>query len=177
MISDPDPDLGMAVQLSSILRLLLDPENMLATSMVNVSSSVTLSDIDHDQSLTDVVSLQKSEKTDFLNFFYKRCMSVLLQPIFSRTANYEPLKEDSQKAQLLSLIIELLSFCVEHHNYHIRTCIFNKELLKHILVFMKSKHTFLVLSKFAFTATECAILTNFMSALQVLCDFYVKSSV
>lgn len=36
MISDPDPDLGMAVQLSSILRLLLDPENMMATSVVNV---------------------------------------------------------------------------------------------------------------------------------------------
>lgn len=37
MISDPDSELGMAVQLSSILRLLLDPENMLAASMVNVS--------------------------------------------------------------------------------------------------------------------------------------------
>lgn len=37
MISDPDPDLGMAVQLSSILRLLLDPENMMAASVVNVS--------------------------------------------------------------------------------------------------------------------------------------------
>jgi protein phosphatase-4 regulatory subunit 3 len=37
MISDPDPDLGMAVQLSSILRLLLDPENMLTAAVVNVS--------------------------------------------------------------------------------------------------------------------------------------------
>lgn len=38
MISDPDPDLGMAVQLSSILRLLLDPENMLTAAVVNVST-------------------------------------------------------------------------------------------------------------------------------------------
>jgi serine/threonine-protein phosphatase 4 regulatory subunit 3-A len=36
MICDPDPDLGMAVQLSSILRLLLDPENMMTSAMVNV---------------------------------------------------------------------------------------------------------------------------------------------
>lgn len=38
MISDPDPDIGMAVQLSSILRLLLDPENMLTAAVVNVST-------------------------------------------------------------------------------------------------------------------------------------------
>lgn len=36
MICDPDPALGMAVQLSCILRLLLDPENMLTASAVNV---------------------------------------------------------------------------------------------------------------------------------------------
>lgn len=42
MIADPDPDLGMAVQLSSILRLLLDPENMMATSVVNVSVNCCL---------------------------------------------------------------------------------------------------------------------------------------
>lgn len=42
MISDPDPDLGMAVQLSSILRLLLDPENMLAAAHINVSFNCNL---------------------------------------------------------------------------------------------------------------------------------------
>ena len=39
MISDPDPELGMAVQLSSIIRLILDPENMLAASVINVCVS------------------------------------------------------------------------------------------------------------------------------------------
>lgn len=36
MICDTDPDLGMATQLSSILKLLIDPENMLTTSGMNV---------------------------------------------------------------------------------------------------------------------------------------------
>ena len=44
-----DTDMGAAVQLMGIIRTLLDPENMLA-------------------------SVNKSEKTDFLNHFYKHCM-------------------------------------------------------------------------------------------------------
>ncbi|KAI1284936.1 Serine/threonine-protein phosphatase 4 regulatory subunit 3 [Halotydeus destructor] len=127
MVSDPDPELGMAVQLSSILRLLIDPENMMSSAMI-----------------------AKTEKTDFLNFFYKRCMHSLLKPVLDETKTGSPSSEDSQSPQLLSLILELLSFCVEHHNYHIRNCIFQYELLRHILVLMKSRHTFLVLSALRF---------------------------
>ena len=47
------PDMGAAVQLMGIIRTLLDPENMLA-------------------------SVNKSEKTDFLNYFYKHCMHVFI---------------------------------------------------------------------------------------------------
>lgn len=53
MICDTDPELGGAVQLMGVLRILLDPENMLA-------------------------SLNKSEKTDFLNFFYKHSVHILI---------------------------------------------------------------------------------------------------
>lgn len=53
LISDRDPELGGAVQLSGVLRLLIDPENMLA-------------------------ALNKSEKADFLNLFYKQSMSLLI---------------------------------------------------------------------------------------------------
>jgi len=53
MICDNDPELGGAVQLMGILRILLDPENMLA-------------------------SVNKSEKTDFLNYFYKHSIHVLI---------------------------------------------------------------------------------------------------
>ena len=53
MNCDKDPGLGNAGQLTNVVRMLLDPENMLT-------------------------SVNKSEKTDFLNFFYKHCMHFLI---------------------------------------------------------------------------------------------------
>ena len=53
LINDKDPELGGAVQLSGVVRLLIDPENMLA-------------------------ALNKSEKADFLNLFYKQSMHILI---------------------------------------------------------------------------------------------------
>ena len=53
MSCDNDPEMGNGVQLTGIIRTLLDPENMLA-------------------------SPKQSEKTDFLNFFYKHCMHVFI---------------------------------------------------------------------------------------------------
>ncbi|CAL8111627.1 unnamed protein product [Orchesella dallaii] len=120
LISDRDPELGGAVQLSGVLRLLIDPENMLA-------------------------ALNKSEKADFLNLFYKQSMSLLIEPLLANTQGENPEKEDLQTAQLLWLILELLTFCVEHHSYHIKSYIINKDLVRKVLVLMKSRHTFLVL--------------------------------
>ncbi|KAF4532184.1 hypothetical protein B566_EDAN002246 [Ephemera danica] len=106
MICDSDPELGGAVQLMGVLRILLDPENMLA-------------------------SINKSEKTDFLNYFYKHSIHVLIAPLLSNTASEEgPLREDYGTAQLLALVLELLAFCVEHHTYHVKNCILNKDLLR-----------------------------------------------
>lgn len=59
MICDTDRELGGAVQLMGVLKILLDPENMLA-------------------------SVNKSEKTDFLNFFYKHCVQILIGKHFVR---------------------------------------------------------------------------------------------
>jgi len=75
-------------------------------------------------------------------------MHVLVAPVLANTAEDKPSKEDGQLAQLLSIILELLSFCVEHHAYHIRSFVINRDLLRRILVLMMSKHTFLVLSMF-----------------------------
>lgn len=75
-------------------------------------------------------------------------MNVLTNPLLANTVDGKPKKEDSQTAQLLSLILELLSFCVEHHTFHIRQFVIQRDMLRKILVLMKSKHTFLVLSKF-----------------------------
>nr|XP_015800120.2 serine/threonine-protein phosphatase 4 regulatory subunit 3B [Nothobranchius furzeri] len=139
MICDSDPELGGAVQLMGLLRTLIDPENMLASS-------------------------NKTEKTEFLSFFYKYCMHVLTAPLLANTAHdkiskdqpeestkINPVCPDNfQTAQLLALILELLTFCVEHHTYHIKTYIMNKDLLRRVLVLMNSKHTFLALCALRF---------------------------
>ncbi|XP_041968901.1 serine/threonine-protein phosphatase 4 regulatory subunit 3 isoform X2 [Aricia agestis] len=125
MLRDQDPELGGAVQLMGVLRILLDPESMLA-------------------------SVNKSEKADFLNFFYKHSIQTLIAPLLENTTGDKPVKEDYHTVQLLGLVLELLSFCVEHHTYHIKTCILNKDLLRRILVLMRSTHTFLVLGALRF---------------------------
>uniref|UniRef100_A0A8B9SAA5 Protein phosphatase 4 regulatory subunit 3B n=1 Tax=Apteryx owenii TaxID=8824 RepID=A0A8B9SAA5_APTOW len=61
MICDTDPELGGAVQLMGLLRTLIDPENMLATA-------------------------NKTEKSEFLNFFYNHCMHVLTAPLLANTS-------------------------------------------------------------------------------------------
>lgn len=126
MTCDSDPEMGGAVQLMYIIRDLLDPENMLGA--VN----------------------NKQEKTDFLIYFYKHCMHVLIGPLLTNTVNDKPEREDSCTVQLLSLILELLTFCVEHHTYHIKNYILHKDLLRRILVLMMSRHTFLVLAALRF---------------------------
>uniref|UniRef100_A0A1B6CNK5 Serine/threonine-protein phosphatase 4 regulatory subunit 3-like central domain-containing protein n=1 Tax=Clastoptera arizonana TaxID=38151 RepID=A0A1B6CNK5_9HEMI len=125
MICDTDPELGRAVQLMGILRILIDPESMLA-------------------------SINKSEKTDFLDYFYNHSIHLLIAPLLANTIDNQPAKDDYQTVQLLGLILELLSFCVEHHTYNIKNCISNKDLLRRILVLMKSTHMFLVLCALRF---------------------------
>ncbi|XP_053567996.1 serine/threonine-protein phosphatase 4 regulatory subunit 3B isoform X2 [Bombina bombina] len=136
MICDTDPELGGAVQLMGLLRTLIDPENMLATA-------------------------NKTEKSEFLNFFYNHCMHVLTAPLLANTSEDKLEKVGSTKstticpdnyqtAQLLALILELLTFCVEHHTYHIKNYIMNKDLLRRVLILMNSKHTFLALCALRF---------------------------
>ncbi|NXG44832.1 P4R3B phosphatase, partial [Psilopogon haemacephalus] len=161
MICDTDPELGGAVQLMGLLRTLIDPENMLATA-------------------------NKTEKSEFLNFFYNHCMHVLTAPLLANTSEDKREKgnldkqgfenlflifgfvfyfsdtvvestksntvcpDNYQTAQLLALILELLTFCVEHHTYHIKNYIMNKDLLRRVLVLMNSKHTFLALCALRF---------------------------
>ncbi|XP_018915811.1 serine/threonine-protein phosphatase 4 regulatory subunit 3 isoform X2 [Bemisia tabaci] len=136
MITDTDPELGRAVQLMGILKILIDPENMLASS-------------------------NKSEKTDFLTNFYKHSIHVLIAPLLANTVSNEPAKDDCQTVQLLGIILELLSFCVEHHSYHIKNCILTKDLLRRILVLMKSSHTFLVLCALRFMRKIIALKDEF----------------
>ncbi|KAG7228515.1 hypothetical protein INR49_007689 [Caranx melampygus] len=148
MICDSDPELGGAVQLMGLLRTLIDPENMLA-------------------------STNKTEKTEFLSFFYKYCMHVLTAPLLANTAHDKNSKDNFQTAQLLALILELLTFCVEHHTYHIKTYIMNKDLLRRVLVLMNSKHTFLALCEYP--SIHLSVLEDIKSLIAHIVDNFYKA--
>ena len=91
-----------------------------------------------------LLSLDPKRKS-LLNLNFRFLCS--LGPLLANTTGDQPNVMDSCTVQLLSLILELLSFCVEHHTYHIKNYILHKDLLRRILVLMRSRHTFLVLCK------------------------------
>ncbi|CAF0884074.1 unnamed protein product [Adineta steineri] len=122
--SDPDPELSGALNLMNYLKLLIDPENMMAVSI--------------------------SEKTEFLSFFYFRSMSVLLAPLMANTSDLKLIRDDFHLAQLQNLILDFVTFCVEHHTYHMRNFLNKKDLLRRVLVLLKSKHQYLQLSALRF---------------------------
>ncbi|CAF4757292.1 unnamed protein product, partial [Rotaria sp. Silwood1] len=122
--SDPDPELSGALNLMNYLKLLIDPENMMAVSI--------------------------SEKTEFLSFFYFRSMSVLLAPLMANSSDLKLARDDFHIAQLQNLILDFVTFCVEHHTYHMRNFLNKKDLLRRVLVLLKSKHQFLQLSALRF---------------------------
>uniref|UniRef100_A0A8C3XN04 Serine/threonine-protein phosphatase 4 regulatory subunit 3-like central domain-containing protein n=1 Tax=Chelydra serpentina TaxID=8475 RepID=A0A8C3XN04_CHESE len=96
MICDTDPELGGAVQLMGLLRTLIDPENMLATA-------------------------NKTEKSEFLNFFYNHCMHVLTAPLLANTSEDKCEKGrikcwiDFLSCHLIFLIVYLCSFFFHFH--------------------------------------------------------------
>ncbi|XP_001628838.2 serine/threonine-protein phosphatase 4 regulatory subunit 3A isoform X1 [Nematostella vectensis] len=122
MISDGDS--GDAYQLASLIKSLLDPENM-------------------------ALGPNKMEKSEFLSFFYKHSMHVLTAPLFAATAD-KVYKDDYVTSVTLGHIIELLTFCIEHHTYHIKNYVINRDLLRRALATMRSKHKFLVLNALRF---------------------------
>lgn len=78
MQHDPDPELGGAVLLSVTVRLLIDPENMLTNSTAGGTPAM------------------RTEKTEFLNYFYLHCMPMLIAPLRTISKNPESLKGMSQ---------------------------------------------------------------------------------
>uniref|UniRef100_A0A3B4Z5J1 Serine/threonine-protein phosphatase 4 regulatory subunit 3 n=1 Tax=Seriola lalandi dorsalis TaxID=1841481 RepID=A0A3B4Z5J1_SERLL len=88
MICDSDPELGGAVQLMGLLRTLIDPENMLA-------------------------STNKTEKTEFLSFFYKYCMHVLTAPLLANTAH------DKNSKGALRFMRRIIGLKDEYYNRYI----------------------------------------------------------
>lgn len=122
-------ELAGALHLMNHLKLLIDPDNMLAVSI--------------------------SEKTEFLSFFYLRSMSVLVAPLMANTIDFQLNRDDFHQAQIENYILDFLTFCLEHHTYHMRNYLNKKDVLRRILVLVKSKHQFLQLSKFFFRVDSC----------------------
>ncbi|NXY10107.1 P4R3B phosphatase, partial [Pteruthius melanotis] len=140
MICSPNPEFGGDNQLMEILCALIDPEKMLAT-------------------------VSNLEVFEFLDIFYDRYIHVLTAPLLADPSEewYEIvfffflqlkalifLVDNYQTAEILASVLELLSFCVEQHKYHMKIYIINKDLLRRTLVLMKSKHKFLALSALRF---------------------------
>ena len=155
--SDPDPgtrvsherlrqrltlrlEMSGALNLMNYLKLLIDPENMMAVSI--------------------------SEKTEFLSFFYIRSMSVLLTPLMANTSDLKLARDDFHIAQLQNLILDFVTFCIEHHTYHMRNFLNKKDLLRRVLVLLRSKHQFLQLSKYLVPVS----MPSDLVCLQVLFD-------
>lgn len=81
------------------------------------------------------------------------------------------LVDNYQTAEILASVLEMLSFCVERHLYHMKTYIIKTDLLRRILALMKSKHKFLALSEYG-----TAVISLFQ-ALCVLCGRCTSTNV
>ncbi|KAK0414335.1 hypothetical protein QR680_007270 [Steinernema hermaphroditum] len=136
MFKDKDPELTSAVQMCQVLRNLLDPENMTA----------------------------KSDKTEFLPFFYRRSITTLVRPLMSNTEGGHPVKDTYYVANQQALILDLLSFCIQHHSFSMRNYCMHHDLLNRVLVLLKSKHHFLALHA----------LRLFRRVLNLRDDFYAR---
>jgi len=147
MVIDCDIEMGGAVQIMGILRILLDPENM--TSNQN-----------------------KAERAEFLSFFYKHSISFLASPLLTHTTDGKIAREDYQTAQLVALILELLTFCVEHHTYHMKNYILNHDLLLRVLVLLKSRHSFLGLSAVRFMRKIIGMKDEFYNRHLITADAF-----
>ncbi|KAI1719250.1 component of IIS longevity pathway SMK-1 domain-containing protein [Ditylenchus destructor] len=117
MLSDKDPEQTAANQMSQALRILLDPESIVS----------------------------KGDKTDFLPMFYKRAMYSLCKPVVENIKEDNMTRDDYFTANKLALVIDLFCFFVDHHNYSMRTFTVQRNLLRSVLVYLKSRHHFLSL--------------------------------
>uniref|UniRef100_U3KGV1 Serine/threonine-protein phosphatase 4 regulatory subunit 3-like central domain-containing protein n=1 Tax=Ficedula albicollis TaxID=59894 RepID=U3KGV1_FICAL len=125
IICSPDPEFGGDNQLMEILHALIDPEKMLTTA-------------------------SNLEIFEFLDIFYDHYIHILTAPLLADTSEEWYEIDNYQTAEILASVLELLSFCVERHKYHMKIYIMNKDLLRRILVLMKSKHKFLALCALRF---------------------------
>ncbi|KAK6029143.1 hypothetical protein OSTOST_04747 [Ostertagia ostertagi] len=119
MQTDRDPELTSGSQVSQVLRTLLDPDNM--------------------------VSMQKSDRSEFLSLFYQRSIYTLVKPMMDNVKGGTIKRDDYCTANRQSLVVRLLCFCIEHHSFSMRQhCIsndlLNKEDIKPLVKYTVENH-------------------------------------
>ncbi|CAL2042923.1 unnamed protein product [Caenorhabditis brenneri] len=119
VLTDIDVHLTSGSEMILIMKTLLDPETMAST---------------------------KTDRSEFLLLFYNRCFDTLIKPMLENVSGGIIKKDDYMMANRQSVVLRLLTFCVEHHSFSMRTRCVNQDLMNKILVLLKSKHSFLVLS-------------------------------
>lgn len=125
LVDSQYPDID--VQLVGLVKMLIDSENIMAEA-----------------------GAPTTEKSLFLNHFYKYSMHRLMAPLMAQTATETVSKDTSHNAVLLSHILDILSLCVERHTYHIRNYVIDKNVLGRVLVLLTSSHTHLALAAVRF---------------------------
>uniref|UniRef100_A0A0R3S0X5 SMK-1 domain-containing protein n=1 Tax=Elaeophora elaphi TaxID=1147741 RepID=A0A0R3S0X5_9BILA len=143
MLTDRDPELTSAYTMVKVMQSLLDPDNMITAPNM------------------------KSERHEFLTFFYRRSMETLCRPLYANTENDVLKKDNYHCANQQAMIIDILCFCFEHHAVHMRNYCISNKLLNRVLVLLKSKHHFLALSA----------LRLFRRVVQLKDEFYYRYTV
>ncbi|VDM61188.1 unnamed protein product [Angiostrongylus costaricensis] len=132
MQTDRDPELTSG---SQVLRTLLDPDNM--------------------------VSMQKSDRSEFLSLFYQRSIFTLVRPMVENVKGGTIKRDDYCTANRQSLIVRLLCFCIEHHSFSMRQHCISNDLLNKVLVLLQSEHHFLALGALKMLRTVLAVKDDF----------------
>ncbi|EYC18281.1 hypothetical protein Y032_0028g1774 [Ancylostoma ceylanicum] len=135
MQTDRDAELTSGSQVSQVLRTLLDPDNM--------------------------VSMQKSDRSEFLSLFYQRSIYTLVRPMMENVKGGTIKRDDYCMANRQSLVVRLLCFCIEHHSFSMRQHCISNDLLNKVLVLLQSKHHFLALGALKMLRTVLAVKDDF----------------
>ncbi|XP_075261555.1 serine/threonine-protein phosphatase 4 regulatory subunit 3-like isoform X2 [Convolutriloba macropyga] len=143
MLNDRDNELGGALQVLNLFRIILD---------FSVDSEDTLVGARH---VLDPFNRQLDSKDSFLSMFYSRSVPILITQVLSMTSDPEALSRDDYRSALSAqIVLRLLSYCLSHgHGFHIRNYLIKNELIGRFLLLMKSKHVFLVLTALKFVRT------------------------
>ncbi|GLH01463.1 Serine/threonine-protein phosphatase 4 regulatory subunit 3 [Gryllus bimaculatus] len=154
----------------SVRKYMLEQANMISVSnpliVILINGLTSETDSEHNSSIYLLFfklllnpenmesSLTKTDKTDFLNYFYKNAIDIIIEPILN-------ISKDGLDKKCLAVVLELLEFCVEHHSYYIRNVILHKDLVRHVLKLMKSQYKVLALSALRFIKKIIALKNEF----------------